>query len=127
MTDPKKTPADIITALLGVIGEDPDTNADMFRAAMERHGVSDKAGYLGVRDLLRGRLRDAEMSQRALRRREIVLRDLRRSGAASDDGDREDLYRERVLARPEITRLIALRRAGKRWAAAATAPHQVAA
>ena len=75
-------------------------------------GAADRAAYLAVRDNLRACLRAAQVLQRSRRRLEIEMK-----LAGDPAGLREGIYIERMRARALITGLIALRRAGKEWAA----------
>ena len=93
---------------------------DAFSALMA-DTAGDRAAYLVLRDRLRAALRTAETLQRARRRLEVILK------AGDPEDRREAIYGDRMRARRTITRLIALRRAGKAWAAAAVMAERAAA
>lgn len=97
------------------------TEASDAFAALMTQTAGDRAAYIALRDRLRAVLRAAETLQRARRQLELVLK------ADDPEERREAIYTDRMRARWTITRVIALRRAGKAWAGAAVEAARAAA
>lgn len=100
-----------------VVYAKPEQKAAAFGEVLAAEGRAGKDGYLAVRDDIRAALRTAQDLQRARRAAEKAL-------VAKGEGpsqERSIIYWHRILDRSGITRLLAVRKAGKDWSRAARA------
>lgn len=102
---------------------DHDQRVAAFASCAAQAGINSRGAYIALREKLRYALREAAKLQKARRRRELEIREEQReNGYRSELGRfRESIHLDRIDERRTITRLIALRHAGRAWSKAQAA------